>query len=65
MERDLNQIAALWKGNASHSFEELSQYVVETHMYAQGSAIKAINQMAILWSTSRMAAIGPSMATSC
>ena len=48
MERDLNQIAALWKGNASHSFEELSKYVVETHMYAQGSAIKAINQMATL-----------------
>ena len=48
MERDLNQIAALWKGNASHSFEELSQYVVETHMYAQGSAMKAINQMATL-----------------
>lgn len=48
MERDLNQIAALWKGNTSHSFEELSQYVVETHMQAQGSAIKAINQMATL-----------------
>ena len=48
MERDLNQIAALWKGNASHSFEELSQYVVETHTYAQGCAMKAINQMATL-----------------
>ena len=48
MERDLNQIATLWKGNASHSFEELSQYVVETHRHAQGGAIKAINQMATL-----------------
>ena len=48
MERDLNQIAALWKGNASHSFEELSKYVVETHTYAQGCAMKAINQMATL-----------------
>ena len=48
MERDLNQIATLWKGNASHSFEELSQYVVETHRHAQGGAIKAINQMASL-----------------
>ena len=48
MERDLNQIATLWKGNASHSFEELSQYVVETHRHAQSGAIKAINQMASL-----------------
>ena len=48
MEKNLNQIAALWKGNTNHSFEELSQYVVETHLYAQGSAIKAINQMATL-----------------
>ena len=48
MEKDLDQIVALWKGSASHSFEELSQYVVETHTYAQGSAIKAINQMATL-----------------
>ena len=48
MERDLNQIAALWKGNTNHSFEELSQYVVETHTYAQGCAMKAINQMATL-----------------
>ena len=46
MEKDLKHIAALWKGNASHSFEELSQYVVDTHMHAQASAIKAINQMA-------------------
>ena len=48
MEKNLNQIAALWKGNTNHSFEELSQYVVETHLYAQGNAIKAINQMATL-----------------
>ena len=48
MERELNKIAALWKGNTSHSFEELSQYVVETHTYAQGCAMKAINQMATL-----------------
>lgn len=48
MEKNLNQLAALWKGNTNHSFEELSQYVVETHLYAQGSAIKAINQMATL-----------------
>lgn len=48
MERELNKIAALWKGNTNHSFEELSQYVVETHTYAQGCAMKAINQMATL-----------------
>ena len=48
MERELNKIAALWKGNTSHSFEELSQYVVETHSHAQGCAMKAINQMATL-----------------
>lgn len=48
MEKDLKQIAALWKGNTSHSFEELSQYVVETHIHAQDSAVKAINQMATL-----------------
>ena len=48
MERDLKQIAALWKGNANHSFEDLSQYVIETHMHAQSSAIKAVNQMATL-----------------
>ena len=43
---DLKQIATLWNGNTSHSFEELSQYVVETHLHAQGNAIKAINKMA-------------------
>ena len=48
MERELNKIAALWKGNTNHSFEELSQYVVKTHTYAQGCAMKAINQMATL-----------------
>lgn len=48
MERELNKIAALWKGNTNHSFEELSQYVVETHTHAQGCAMKAINQMATL-----------------
>ena len=48
MERELNKIAALWKGNTNHSFEELSQYVVETHSHAQGCAMKAINQMATL-----------------
>ena len=45
---DLKQIATLWNGNASHSFEELSQYVVETHLHAQGNAIKAINKMATM-----------------
>lgn len=45
---DFNQLATLWEDSASHSFEDLSQYIVDTHMHAQGNAIKAINQMATL-----------------
>jgi len=48
MSDTLNQIAKLWSDKPSHSFDDLSNAVVETHQSAQYSAIKAVNQMATL-----------------
>lgn len=48
MSDTLNQIAKLWSDKPSHSFDDLSNAIVETHQSAQYSAIKAVNQMATL-----------------
>ena len=47
-EEQLTLIADRWMQNAAPTFEELSASIIQTHQSAQGSAIKAINQMATL-----------------
>ena len=44
----LTQLAAMWGGNDSHTFEELSSAVSRTHQLAQSGAVKAINQLMTL-----------------
>lgn len=44
----LTQLAAMWGENDSHTFEELSSVVSQTHHLAQSGAVKAINQLMTL-----------------
>lgn len=44
----LTQLAAMWGENDSHTFEELSSVVSQTHHLAQSGAVKAVNQLMTL-----------------
>ncbi len=44
----LSIIADGWMQKATPTFEELSSSILQTHQFAQTSAIKAVNQMATL-----------------
>lgn len=44
----LMQIRNKWENGQNPSFEDLSNYVLQTHQYAQNAAIRAVNQCATL-----------------
>lgn len=44
----LMQIRNKWENGQNPSFEDLSNYVLQTHQYAQTAAIRAVNQCATL-----------------
>ena len=48
MNEQLTQIADVWMQKSAPTFNELSESVLQTHLSAQNSAIRAVNQMATL-----------------
>ena len=48
MNEQLIKIADGWMQKANHTFNDLSESIIQTHQSAQNTAIKAVNQMATL-----------------
>ncbi len=48
MNEQLTKIADGWMQNTTPTFNDLSESIIQTHLSAQATAIKAVNQMATL-----------------